>query len=201
MDKRGLVTRVKSWFGLDGVNEGHPRGPFYGIGEFGNSFLLGGWEDGFQRNLRVPNGLGVAALHAAVSAYVSAFILMPMHHRRRLESGGWEDVTTSALSRWIEQPNHFQTMAEFWSLGIRLLMEKGNAVAVASRNDRNEVVSTLWVQTYNVMIEPEDGSVFYQVMINNEDMLVPARDVLHLRINTYPNNPLRAVRMRSRPMT
>lgn len=188
----GLLMRLKSWIGgpFNGVQEGSWRGPFTLFGEFGNGYTADPLGEGWQRHLSNRNTIGIAALHAAISAYVHAFILMPMHHRRRLETGGWEPVTTSALSRWIDKPNYFQTMAEFWSLGIRQLMDTGNAVAVAARNDRTEVVSTIWVDSYTVTVDDETGAIFYHVSLNGADSMVPSRDVLHLRINAPASNPL-----------
>lgn len=188
----GMLTRIKSWLGgpFNGVQEGSFRGPFSLWGEFGNRFTADPLGEGWQRHLSDRNQIGIAALHAAISAYVHAFILMPMHHRRKMESGGWEPVTTSALSRWIDKPNYFQTMAEFWALGIRQLMDTGNAVAVAARNDRTEVVSTIWVDSYTVTVDEETGAIFYHVSLNGQDSMVPARDILHLRINAPASNPL-----------
>ena len=185
-----LTQKVKSWLGWGG-DEGSWRGPFNLFGEFGNSFQVEPLGDGWQRNLSGRNQMGIAALHAAISAYTSAFMLMPMHHRKRLDSGGWEENTTSSLSRWIDKPNHFQTMAEFWAQVIRELMDTGNAVAIAARNDRFEVVSTIWVEAYNVHVDEDDGAIFYHVSLNGKQFVLPQRDVLHLRINTSSSNPLK----------
>lgn len=184
-----LIDRVKGWFSGSGT-EGSFRGPFSLWGEFGNPYEVGSLEDGWNRNLSGKNQQGIAALHAAISAYTSAFMLMPMVHRKKLPSGGWETIQTSALSRWIDKPNYFQTPAEFWSSGIRQLMQTGNAVAVGVRNDRSEIVSTIWVQDFSITVEEETGAIFYQVTMNGRDMVVPQRDVLHLRINTEQRQPL-----------
>lgn len=190
-----LRSVVKSWLnGPFNGAEGSYRGPFYGVGELGNSFVIERSADGWQRHLNVGNTVGVAAMQAAISAYTNAFALMPATHKRLLPGGGYEDVTTSALSRWLLRPNGFQTIADFMSNGVRQLMERGNAVGAAARNDRNEVVSVVWASSYGVHIDPDSGALFYSMSLNDgssrPDFLVPARDVLHVRINAQLSRPL-----------
>jgi HK97 family phage portal protein len=194
------LARLKNWLAsgpFNGAQEGAVRGPFYGMGELGNLFRIEQFGDGWQRHLNVGNGTGIAAVQAAVAAYCNAFTLMPATHKRQLPGGGFEEVTTSALSRWLYRPNGFQTMADFMANGIRVLMEKGNAVAFAARNDRQEIVATVWATSFSTHIDPETGALFYAGSLNDgvtrPDFLVPARDVLHIRINAPISRPLQGV--------
>ena len=193
-----LLDRIKSWAGwgtpFNGAQEGQWRGPFVGMGELGNPFAIERLGDGWQRHLSVNNTTGIAAMQAAIAAYTNAFSLMPAAHKRQLPGGGFEEITTSALSRWVLHPNGFQTMADFMANGIRQLMERGNVVGVAARNDRNEITAIIWASGYQPHIDPETGALFYAVTLNDgvtrPDYLVPARDVLHIRINAPVVRPL-----------
>jgi HK97 family phage portal protein len=197
--KLPTLARVKSWLSgpFNGAQEGAVRGPFFGQGELGHLFKIEQFGDGWQRHLNVSNGSGVAATQAAIAAYCNAFALMPASHKRKLAGGGYEEVDTSALARWLHRPNGFQTTAEFMSNGIRCLMEKGNAVAFGVRNDRNEITATVWATSFSTHIDPDTGALFYAGALNDgvtrPDVLVPARDVLHIRINAPISRPLLGV--------
>lgn len=184
-------NRLKGW--LMGP-EGSWRGPFYGYGEQGGRSVFDPLEDGWQRNLGFTGDRDVSALQGAIAAHCNAFALMPVEHKRELPQGGFEVVKNSALARWLLKPNSFQTPAEFWANGIRELMESGNAVAFAVRNSRTEIVAAFWAQSWQTHIDPETGAIFYSLQPNDgtsiPDYIVPARDVLHLRINAPIYAPL-----------
>lgn len=183
-----LIARLKSLFGTSGA-------PFYGFGELGGQYPFSILGDGWQKNISLRTTLPVAAYQASVAAYVHAFELMPATHRRADgPCGGSIHISSSALSRWLRNPNGFQTSAEFWGMGIRSLYEQGNAVAALARNDRNEIVGAVWVSHYSYSII--DGELIYSVSYSNTpgelpDAVIPARDILHLRINPALNDPLR----------
>lgn len=193
---RPWLQKIKSWFGWGGA-EGSWRGPFMGIdATMGGSWhTLDSLEHPFQRSLVLGQRPGIAALHAAVAAYVNAFVVMIPSHVREHPNGGYEKVTNSALSRWLRRPNGWQTFAEFMSGMIGTLMTTGNAVAVVARNDRTEVQTAVQASGWSVYVDPESGGIFYGVTLNDGvtrkvDYMVPARDVLHLRINTTAGSPL-----------
>jgi len=70
---------------------------------------------------------------------------------------------------------------------IRQLLETGNAVAVLARNNRYEIVTSVPVNSYTLHTDPESGEIFYWASLadgrNQAQMMVPARDILHLKIN------------------
>jgi len=181
-----LATKVKSWLGLGA--EGSWRGPFFGTGELGGRYGIEALGDGWQRNLSIGGrNASVAALQAAIGAHVSAFTLMPVAHKRKISGGGFEVVESSAITRWLRHPNAFQTLGEFMSVMIRQLLETGNAVAVLARNNRYEIVTSVPVNSYTLHTDPESGEIFYWASLadgrNQAQMMVPARDILHLKIN------------------
>lgn len=190
-----MFERVKSWFGFGGV-EGSNRGPFFGMGHLGNWFGLGSKEDGWQRDLQRAPHEPVAARFAAVSLIADAVSIMPAYHKASNEDGGATGVTTSALSRWLRRPNAIQTPSEFWAAGMRLLHEHGNAVAYVFRNTRNEITDAYWAAGYGLHVDQATKELFYQIQENEEspvmgDYLVPARDIMHLRINADARRPMR----------
>lgn len=185
---RTIMDRLKGFLGLTGA-------PVYGVGELGGSYPFPILGDGWQNNIAGRYSPPVAAMQASISAYVHAFELMPATHRRELgDCGGSMPVSTSACARWLRAPNGFQTPAEFWGMGIRALFEKGAAVAALARNDRNEITAAIWVSYFSYTII--DGELFYYVTYSGTpgdlpDAMLPARDVLHLRINSTPEDPLK----------
>jgi HK97 family phage portal protein len=176
-----LVQRVKSWFGLEGSNRGMP----WGFGEYGTPFQFYA-EQGFQRNLDLPRNPAIAAVQAAVSKYADAMVTMPVGH---FEGNGTIRVKSSAFTRWSRHPNGWQTLAEFISEGDRTLLESGNAVGYLVRNDRTEIIEIIWAQYWSVHTDPQSGAHFYSIQLPQQygawedSVLVPARDILHIRIN------------------
>jgi HK97 family phage portal protein len=117
-------------------------------------------------------------------------------HWRRLDNGGRERVTNSALSRIMRHPNDYQSISDFLLNLTRRLYERGNAYAVAVRNDRAEITELHLMRTGEAMVA-EEGSIFYSLSGNEiiERRLdlsrgVPSRDVLHVRLHT-PRHPLK----------
>ena len=86
----------------------------------------------------------VSIVEACVWAYVRAIAQLPGYHRRELDNGGTETVTTSALSRLLRSPNPYQTPSDFLVHLIRSLLLNGNSYWIAQRNDRAEVTALHW---------------------------------------------------------
>lgn len=139
-----------------------------------------------------------AIVEACVSAYSQTIAMCPGDHWRKLDNGGRERVTTSALSRIIKRPNDYQSISDFLLNLTRRLYSKGEAFAYAVRNSRFEIVELHWMRegTAGVAL---DGSIFYALYGNevaerrfNLTGPIPARDVLHVRLHTV-NNTLKGV--------
>jgi HK97 family phage portal protein len=199
-NKATLASRVKSWLGLP-TGEGSWRGPLAGIGDLGRQVMLGALDDGWQTNVRVSEQAmrHVPAIASARHLYASAFAqLQPRHNRFALDgSGGVEEVLNSQAVRVLTRPNAYETGADFL---YRFVQEwlSGEVLVIVGRNNRTEVDNMhivprgLW-QPY---VSPEDKSIFYGVSNSSElltpqdlSMMIPARDVLHLRWST-PRHPL-----------
>lgn len=145
-----------------------------------------------------------AMVQACISAYAQTVAMCPGSHWKSLENGGRERVTTSALSRILRHPNAYQTPSDFLLNLVAGLYQDGNAYALAVRNDRFEISELHLMSSH--LSGPRvatTGDVFYHLVgneiIENQfsemgalDALqaVPARDVLHVRLET-PRHPLK----------
>ena len=106
--------------------------------------------------------------------------------------GGRDRVKNSALSRILRRPNDYQSMSDFLLNATRQLYAEGNAYALALRNDRYEIDSLhLMDSAFSRPQLSVDGEVFYRLYGNQviarrtgeEPLVVPQRDVLHIRLH------------------
>ena len=123
---------------------------------------------------------------------------IPLRHIRIEEDGGREVVKNKAPARIFRKPNSYQTITDFLLYIVRSMLYDGNAYAFPRRNDRGEV-SELYP------IHPgacwpyltQEGEVFYRISGDPTATIAeldpaewyPARDVLHIRLQT-PKHPL-----------
>lgn len=145
-----------------------------------------------------PYGECNAMVEACVSAYAQTVAMCPGDHWRKLDNGGRERVAGSALSRVIRRPNDYQSISDFLLNLTSRLYTDGEAFAVAVRNDRGEIAELHLMRTGLAMVA-DDGTIFYSLGGNEIaerrflfSAPVPARDVLHVRLNT-PRHPLKGV--------
>lgn len=153
------------------------------------------WQMGMDP-LRVSGG---AIVSACVAAYAQTGAQCPPSHWRSTGDGGRERVTTSALSRVMVRPNSYQSGSDFMLNLMGMLYTDGNAYALAQRNNRFEVDTLHLMRPDACGANVAAGEVFYTLGGNPvvESALprealnrVPARDVLHLKLDARAN-PLR----------
>ncbi len=155
------------------------------VGEY-----LNWWQKGYD-----PIGLSAqsAMVEACVSAYAQTVAMCPGDHWRLNSKGGRDRVKNSALARLLRHPNDYQSISDFLLNATRSLYLDGNCYALALRNDRYEVDELH-------LMKPEQsfpriavgGEIFYQLHGNDvisarlgeSTVLVPMRDVLHIRLHT-----------------
>ena len=139
-----------------------------------------------------------AMVEACISAYSQTVAMCPGDHWRMNNKGGRDRVTTSALSRILRHPNGYQSISDFMLNATRSLYLEGNAYALALRNDRFEVSELhLMNPAQSGPQVATTGDVFYRLAgnavidsrIGQEPLLVPARDVLHVRLHTAKRHP------------
>jgi len=182
---RGLRTVAKAV-------EGQFRpGPYY-------LSISGGWlPDGvptnwWQTGLDItPTAARSAMVEACVSSYSQTMAMLPGDHWRLSGKGGRERVKNSALSRILKKPNAYQSPSDFMLNAVRQMYLEGNAYALALRNDRFEVNELHLMDSMLSRPQVAGGEVFYRLAGNaviaqqlaGETIMVPQRDVLHLRLH------------------
>lgn len=151
------------------------------------------WQMG--HSLR-PYGGSNPMVEACVSAYSQTVAMCPGDHWIGNAEGGRDRQTTSALSRIIRKPNDYQSMSDLLLNMTRRLYDKGEAFAIAVRNERSEIAELHWMRD-GYPVVAEDGSIFYwlsgnEIVDRRFDLRdpIPARDVLHIRLHT-PLHPLK----------
>ena len=140
---------------------------------------------------------GSATVQACVSCYSQTAAMCPPSHWKADEDGGRERVTTSPLSRVLKSPNSYMSISDFMLNLVRELYEEGNAYAYARRDARYAIYELHPFSSRSSQARiAGTGDVFYHLAGNEVaeriigyDVLqaVPARDVLHLRLNTRRN--------------
>jgi HK97 family phage portal protein len=148
------------------------------------------------------SGPGCSAMvEACIGAYSQTIAMCPGDHWKRNDKGGRDRVSTSALSRILRKPNDYQSISDFMLNTTRSLYNDGETFALALRNDRFEINELhLMRSRLCAPLIATTGDVFYSLAGNEiisqrfggEGLIVPARDVLHIRLHT-PNHPLKGV--------
>src|SRR5229473_7660843 len=156
------------------------------------------WQNGFSVTGLQPS----AVVEACVSAYSQTVAMCPGDHWKLNDNTmGRKRVTTSALARFLKTPNAHQTISDFLLNGVKDLYEDGNCYALALRNSRFEITEMHLMNPRACMAQVAyNGELYYTLSGNwiidrmiNEPLVVPARDVMHIRLNTTSYNPLRGV--------
>ena len=196
----GLLSRMLAPLGLVSkaavAVEGEPRpGPWF-------LPVTGGWlpadvgsnANFWQLGYDPMGGAPSSMVEACISAYAQTIAMCPGDHWRSTEKGGRERVKNSALSRILRKPNAYQSSSDFLLNATHSLYIEGNAYALALRNDRFEIDELHLMQPN--MCAPQvaqTGEVFYRLGGNDvierqlgpsAQLVVPQRDVLHIRLHT-----------------
>ncbi|TYL87429.1 phage portal protein [Bradyrhizobium cytisi] len=156
--------------------------------EVGNS--INWWQNGYSV---VGPSSQSAMVEACVSAYAQTVAMLPGDHWRLNSKNGRDRITNSALARILRHPNEYQSISDFMLNASRSLYLQGNCYALALRNSRYEIdelhLMDPWLSYPRLA---STGDVFYQLLGNDivdkrlgpEPLIVPQRDVLHIRLHT-----------------
>src|SRR5215831_10373193 len=194
---RALVGRVLR--PLLKAAEGQPRRGPYALP------ITGGWlPDGaavnwWQLGLSPSGGERSAIVERCISLYGETVASLPGAHWQRNDRGGRSRVENSALSRILHRPNAYETASSFMLNAVHSLYREGNTYALALRNHRFEVESLhLMNARISGPLVAETGDVFFRLGGNavidrlhgdGGQFLVPARDVLHIKLHTNHRYP------------
>jgi HK97 family phage portal protein len=148
------------------------------------------WQQGYDP-ITAPRS---AMVEACVSAYAQTVAMLPGDHWRLNSKGGRDRVKNSALSRLLRYFNDYQSTSDFMLNATRSLYLYGNTYALALRNDRYEIDELhLMDPMMSVPRLAVNGEIFYQLYGNDviqrrlgadNQLLVPQRDVLHIKLHT-----------------
>lgn len=189
----GVLTRIGSALGITRSEGQYRPGPW-------TLPVTGGWlpadvgryMNWWQLGYDVQSPGTSAMVEACVSAYAQTVAMCPGDHWRVNVKGGRDRVTNSALSRILKKPNGYQSISDFLLNGTRSLYLDGNAYALALRNDRFEIseLHLMNPRQCSAMVGVT-GEVFYKLGGNelierrlDAPLIVPGRDVLHIRLHT-----------------
>lgn len=155
--------------------------------------LINWWQAGYSVS---SYGESNAMVEACISAYAQTVAMCPGDHWRKLDNGGRERVSNSALSRILKRPNDYQSASDLLLNLTRRTYERGETFGLAIRNNRGEIAELHQMRNGAARLA-QDGSIFYDLSGNeiveqrfNLSAPVPARDVLHVRLHT-PRHPLK----------
>ena len=148
------------------------------------------WQNGYD----IETGSPSAMVEACISSYSQTTAMCPGDHwlSDKDEKCGRERIATSDLARFLRYPNSYQTISDFMLNAVRSLYADGNTYALGIRNSRFEIAEMhLMDPRQSAPYVAYDGSIFFKLGGNPvidraiPDLdLVPARDVLHIKMNT-----------------
>jgi HK97 family phage portal protein len=163
------------------------------VGQFTNW-----WQMGYD-----PQGTNNSALvEACVAAYSQTVAMCPGDHWRATDNGGRERVSNSALTRFLKVPNDYETISDYFLNSVRYLYSNGNSYSLILRNDRFEPDSVhLMDPDMSRPMVAANGEIFYYLGGNEViaktvaqlPILVPARDVIHIKLQSLKHNKLMGV--------
>src|SRR4030095_6703190 len=158
-----LLARIANLFGSKSAAEGAYRPGPYLLSDGWLSARAGQYMSWWQMGYD-PLPVGISSMvEACVSAYAQTVAMCPLVHWRRLDNGGREQVTTSALSRIAIAPNDYPTRADFLLNLVRSLYLDGNAYALAERNNRFEISMLHGMNPRMCRAQAVEGEVFYEL--------------------------------------
>jgi HK97 family phage portal protein len=158
----------------------------------------------WQTGLSPSGGERSAVVSRCIAAYSETISsLSPATHWRRNDRGGRTRVENSALSRVLRTPNSYETSACFMLNLVHSLYSEGNAFALALRSERFEITELHLMdprQSSPFVVrnaDDNDAELFYRLggnsvvdhMFDDKQLIVPARDVLHVRLHDSQRRP------------
>jgi len=190
-----LLAKARTWIARAAEGASRP-GPWY-LPTSGGwlSADVGQYINWWQMGYNIETGGTSAIVEACVAAYSQTAAMCAGDHWRATDKGGRERVETSAASRLLRKPNAYQSSSDFHLNLTRELYTDGNAYALAIRNDRFEADEFhLMSSRLSRPVTSVDGDIFYNLAGNEviarqlggdaqQTMVVPARDVLHVKLN------------------
>jgi len=162
------------------------------------------WDAGWwQQDLKPLDLSGVnETVEACVSALSQTVSMCPAYHLTEDATGEAIRNYGSNAERVMLNPNPHMTRTDFMNNLIRSIYFDGNGYAFATRNGTGAVGALYLLDPKNVnpVQDPETGEIYYWVSPTADgkynadtDSVYPERDILHVKINIDPKQPLKGV--------
>ncbi len=109
------------------------------------------------------------------------------------DDGIWTETKNPAYSPVLRKPNDYQNRIQFFESWMLSKLQRGNAYILKQRDGRGIVVKLYVLDPSRVQVlVADDGSVFYRLSSDTvsglqEDIVVPAREIIHDRFNCLFN--------------
>lgn len=166
----------------------------------------GGWRTihepftgAWQQNCEEKQGtvLCYPTLYACLDSISSDVGKLPFTLQQLQTNGIWKYVDNPAYSPVLRKPNHYQTQQQFREAWVMSKLIHGNTYVLKGRDERGVVTRLYVLDPSRVLPMVSDtGDVFYQLNYPTadnllpqnypaENIIVPAREVIHDRINTF----------------
>lgn len=173
--------------------------PFTGKKALSPVSSRGGWwpvvresfTGAWQRNIEVRHDLVLShhAVFACQTLIASDIAKLRIRLVQRDKNGIWTEVPNTNF-RAIMKPNRYQTRLQFYESWVLSKLQSGNAYILKERGLSGEGVVGLHVLDPNRVtpLVADNGEVFYRLSADqlagvSQDLVIPARDVIHDRFN------------------
>lgn len=160
------------------------RGSWLGI--IRESFA-GAWQQNVE--VKTDTVLAFSTVFACITLIASDIAKMRVRLVKLAESGIWVEAESGAFSPVLRRPNHFQNRIQFYEGWVTSKLTHGNTYALKMRDARGVVTRLYILDPRRVTpLVSDEGDVFYQLKVDSlslvsEDVIVPAREVIHDRMN------------------
>ncbi len=143
--------------------------------------------DWWQKDMSMDDVTSNTTVEACVSTIAQTIAMLPINHIRTSDENGTSIITNSAAAKVLRKPNPYQTKSAFWVDYVRAMLLTGNGYGAATRNGRYEVNAIYPQKQLSPYVSEDMKEVFYSTCDNRLvqlDTMIPARDVLHVRMHT-----------------
>lgn len=155
----------------------------------------------WQRNqeCRPETVLSHAAVFACVKLIASDIGKLRPKLVEQDRNGIWTEIESPSFSPVLRKPNHFQTRIQFYAHWIAMKLIHGNTYVLKQRDNRGVVIAQYVLDS--TVVRPmvaSNGDVYYaiqqdslsRVTADSDDLIVPASEIIHDRMNTTFFHPL-----------
>lgn len=148
----------------------------------------GAWQQN-QEPVDRDTILSFHAVFACVTLIASDIAKLRFKLLKRADSGIWRETESPAFSPVLRKPNQYQNQIQFREYWMMSKLASGNVYLLKERDSRGVVVRLQILNPEYVQpLVSTDGEVFYrlkrdQLPAIEEEVIVPAREIIHDRMN------------------